>query len=106
MTLENRTPSLPIAVIDNPLLSRLVSLGIAAFLPQIFRYIRIPPEVKLEAEVSPNKVALFDLLDSSRDFFIDCFEADITNKEFLKTILGAGEAAAIAQAEITYSIVL
>ena len=106
MNPKNRTPSLPIAVIDNPLLSRLFSLGIAAFLPQIFRYIRIPPEVKLEAEASPNKAELFDLLNSSRDFFMDCFEADITNKEFLKTILGAGEAAAIAQAEITSSVVL
>jgi predicted nucleic acid-binding protein len=106
MPSENRTPSLPIAVIDNPLLSRLVSLEIAVFLPQIFDHIRIPPEVKLEAEASPNKEELFDLLDTGRDFFVDCFEADITNKEFLKTILGAGEAAVIAQAEITYSVVL
>ena len=95
-----------VAVIDNTLLSRLVALDIAVFLPFIFKQIRIPPEVRSDAERSLNKEELINLLNESRDFFIDCFEADVTNKEILKTILDEGEAAVIAQAEITESVVI
>jgi len=103
---NEKSAGLPTAVIDNTLLSRLVALKIAVFLPSIFEQIRIPPEVKSEAEQSPNKEELLSLLNESTDFFIDCFEADITNKEFLKTILHEGEAAVIAQAEATLSVVI
>ncbi len=103
---DEKSAGLSVAVIDNTLLSRLVALGIAVFLPQIFEQIRIPPEVRREAERSPNNEELINLLNESNDFFIDCFEADITNKEILKTILDEGEASVIAQAEITESVVI
>ena len=106
MSPDEKPVGLSVAVIDNTLLSRLFALGIAAFLPQIFKQIRIPPEVRCEAERGPNNKELVDLLNESNDFFIDCFEADITNKEFLKTTLDEGEAAVIAQAEITISVVI
>lgn len=103
---DEKPVGLAVAVIDNTLLSRLVALEIAVFLPLIFDQIRIPPEVKREAERSPNRAELIKLLDESKDFFIDCFEADITNREILKTILDDGEAAVIAQAEATLSVVI
>lgn len=106
MALHEKPVGLPVAVVDNTLLSRLVALNIAVFLPLIFDQIRIPPEVKREAERSPNNKELLDLLNESKDFFVDCFEADITNKEILKTILDEGEAAVIAQAEATLSVVI
>lgn len=106
MTSHEKPVGLPVAVIDNTLLSRLVALDIAVFLPLIFDQIRIPPEVKREAERSPNNEELLSLLNESKDFFVDCFEADITNKEILKTILYEGEAAVIAQAEATLSVVI
>ena len=98
--------SLQTAVIDNTLLSRLTGLNIAVLLPTIFEQIRVPPEIKLEAKLSPNGEKVLTLLNESNDFFIDCYEADITNKEFLKTILDHGEAAVIAQAEATDSVVI
>ena len=97
------TSSLPVVVIDNTLLSRLTQLGISPLLPSIFQQIRIPPEVRSEAANSPVGKEVFDLLNESSDFFIDCHEADITNKEILKTIVDEGEAAVIAQAEATLS---
>lgn len=106
MPSDEKPAGLSVAVIDNTLLSRLVALDIAVFLPFIFEQIRIPPEVRREAQRSPCKKELLGLLNEGSDFFIDCFEADITNKEILKTILGEGEAAVIAQAEITVSVVI
>lgn len=106
MPRNRKTVGLPIAVIDNTLLSRLAELELAKFLPYIFKQIRIPPEVKSEAYKGRNKRRLRNLLNENSGFFIDCFEADIANKEILKTIVDEGEAAAIAQAEATDSVII
>lgn len=97
---------LPLAVIDNTLLSRLAALDIAEFLPLIFRQILIPPEVRREAYKAPNKRRLRNLLNEQPDFFVICKEEDESTKELLKLILDEGEAAVIAQAEVTKSTVL
>jgi predicted nucleic acid-binding protein len=96
----------PIAVIDSTLLSRLAELNLADSLPYIFKQIRIPPEVRREAYKAPNKKRLRNLLNDLTGFFIDCHETDIVNQEFLKTIVDAGEAAVIAQAKATNSVVI
>lgn len=49
MGLHSKQRGLPSAVIDNTLLSRLVSLDVAELLPYLFKRILIPPEVKREA---------------------------------------------------------
>lgn len=99
---------LPIAVIDNTLLTRLKKVGLAEKLPFIFKQIRIPPEVRSEAYRGRNKRELKNLLDGSGNFFVKCLECDIANKEILKTVpkLHEGEAAAIAQAEATHSVLI
>jgi predicted nucleic acid-binding protein len=99
---------LPFAVIDNTLLSRLVALEIAEFLPWVFKRILIPPEVKREAYKAPHKGKrrLQKLVREMAGFFVDCYEADEGVKEFLKADFGSGEAAAIAQASHTDSILL
>ena len=88
---------LPIAVIDNTLLTRLVLLEIADFLPWLFKQVRIPPEVKREAYKAPHKGKrrLRKLIAEQAGFFIDCHEADEGVKEILKADLGDGEAAAL-----------
>jgi predicted nucleic acid-binding protein len=106
MPRKSKTVGLPVAVIDNTLLSRLAELGLAKLLPYIFKQIRIPPEVKREAYRGGNKRRLRNLLNENNGFFIDCWEADIVNKEILKTIVDKGEAAVIAQAEATNSVVI
>jgi predicted nucleic acid-binding protein len=106
MDRNGKTAGLPVAVIDNTLLSRLAELEMAKFLPYIFKQIRIPPEVKREAYKGRNKRRLKNLLNESSGFFVDCLEADIANKEILKTIVDEGEAAAIAQAEATDSAII
>jgi predicted nucleic acid-binding protein len=100
--------SLPHAVIDNTLLSRLVELEVAIFLPLLFKTIRIPREVKREAYASPHKGKrrLQKLFREMAGFFIDCLEADELIKEYLKADLDVGEAAAIAQADYTRSVLL
>jgi uncharacterized protein len=97
---------LPTAVIDNTLLSRLTRLGITERLPWIFARILIPVEVRNEAFKAPNKKRLRNLLNEMNDFFVLCSEDDILVKEFLKTLLDEGEAAAIAQAEFTESALI
>ena|SRR5437762_4776090 len=99
---------LPIAVIDNTLLTRLVLLEIADFLPWLFKQVRIPPEVKREAYKAPHKGKrrLRKLIAEQAGFFIDCHEADEGVKEILKADLGDGEAAAIAQADYMKSVLL
>lgn len=52
---RSKHEGLPTAVIDNTLLTRLVSLEVANFLPYLFKYILIPPEVKREAYKAPSK---------------------------------------------------
>lgn len=106
MPRQSKTIGLPVAVIDNTLLSRLAELGLANFLPYIFKQIRIPPEVKREAYKARNKKRLRNLLNENSGFFVDCYEADIGIKEILKTIVDEGEAAVIAQAEATNSVVI
>ena len=108
MSGKTKHKGLPVAVIDNTLLSRLAELGLVELLPYIFKQIRIPPEVKREAYKGRNKKRLRNLLNENSGFFIDCYEADIANKEILKTIKGIdeGEAAVIAQAEATNSVVI
>jgi predicted nucleic acid-binding protein len=99
---------LPLAVIDNSLLTRLVNLGIAEFLPNLFKYILIPPEVKREAYKAPHKGKrrLRKAIGEMGGFFVDCYEVDESIKVILKADLDEGEAAAIAQAEFTESILL
>src|SRR5262245_2981508 len=99
---------LPHAVIDNTLLSRLVELDLAEFLPFLFKLILIPPEVKQEAYRTPHGIRrrLRKLIRESSGFFVNCRQVDASVKEILKADLDAGEAAAIAQAEGTNSVLL
>jgi len=97
---------LPDAVIDTTLLSRLAALGLAKSLPLIFRQIRVPLEVRREAYKASNKRRLRNLLNEMNDFFNDCREAEKGIKEVLAFVLDEGEAAVIAQAEITNSAVI
>src|SRR5690242_15587766 len=101
MPRKKTSPGLPYAVIDNTLLSRLVALEVAIFLPLLFKRIRIPREVKREAYASPHKGKrrLQKLIREMAGFFVDCPEADELIKNFLMADLDAGEAAAIAQAD-------
>ncbi|HEY0078357.1 MAG TPA: hypothetical protein VGB73_06895 [Pyrinomonadaceae bacterium] len=108
MTRRSKQRGLPTAVIDNTLLTRLVQLEIAQFLPFLFKKILIPPEVKREAYKAPHKGKrrLQKLVNEMAGFFVDCYEADELIKAYLKVDLGEGEAAAIAQADYTQSILL
>ena len=96
------------AVIDNTLLSRLVELQIAIYLPLVFRKILIPPEVRREAyrARSKGKRRLRKLVGEMAGFFVHCTEADELIKNFLMADLDSGEAAAIAQADYTRSVLL
>ncbi len=97
------TPRMPVAVIDNTLLSRLNFLDLTEKLTFVFKQIRIPPEVRKEAYRGPNRKELKNLLEASGGFFVFCKEFDPNNKAVLETMPGIdkGEAAAIAQAEAT-----
>lgn len=110
MSRKRKSIGTPTAVIDNTLLSRLADLELIESLPQIFKRIRIPPEVKREAfdirKKGRYKKRLRNLLSENKGFFIDCFEADIVVKELLKIEIDEGEAAVIAQAEATKSVVI
>ena len=99
---------LPVAVIDNTLLTRLVNLEIAQFLPLLFKLVLIPPEVKREAYKAPHKGKrrLRKLVREMAGFFVDCYEADVFTKDFLKADFGEGEAAAIAQADYRKAVLL
>jgi predicted nucleic acid-binding protein len=98
----------PVAVIDTTLLTRLVRLDIAKFLPLLFKHILIPPEVKREAYKSPHKGKrpLRNLIGEMSGFFIDCNEVDEGVKLILQADLDEGEAAALAQADYTGSVLL
>ena len=108
MARRSKRRGLPVAVIDTTLLTRLVKLEIADFLPLLFKQILIPPEVKQEAYKAPErgKRRLRKLINEMAGFFVDCREADKLITEYLKADLGEGEAAAIAQADYTQSILL
>lgn len=99
---------LPVAVIDNTLLCRLVDLDVAEFLPLVFKLILIPPEVRREAYRSRHggRRRLRNLIREMAGFFVDCREVDESIREFLKADLDEGEAAAIAQADIKESALL
>ncbi|HEX8845047.1 MAG TPA: DUF3368 domain-containing protein [Pyrinomonadaceae bacterium] len=101
MAQHSKQRGLPLAVIDNTLLSRLVRLEVAQFLPLLYKQILIPPEVKREAYKAPHKgkQRLRKLLNEMAGFLVDCVEADEGVKLILKADLGEGEAAAIAQAD-------
>lgn len=106
-----RSPSqrgLPLAVIDNTLLSRLVDLEIAESLPWVFKLILIPPEVKREAyrKRHGGRRRLRNLIRESSGFFVNCREVDASIRDFLKADLDDGEAAAIAQADFKNAILL
>lgn|GEM_PF-1215853 len=103
-----RRRGLPLAVIDNTLLSRLVSLEVAQFLPLLYKHILIPPEVKREAYKAPHKGKrrLQKLVNEMKGFFVDCYEADELVKNYLQADLDEGEAAAIAQADYKQSHLL
>lgn len=108
MARQSKRGGLPNAVIDNTLLTRLVKLEIADFLPLLFKRIRIPPEVKREAYKAPEKGKrrLRKVINEMTGFFVDCREVDRFTFEFLKADLDEGEAAAIAQADYTQSVLL
>jgi predicted nucleic acid-binding protein len=108
MARHSQRGGLPIAVIDTTLLTRLVGLEIAQFLPFLFKQVLIPPEVKREAYKAPHKGKrrLRKLVAEMTGFFVDCYEADELVKSYLKADLGEGEAAAIAQADYRQSAVL
>src|SRR5262245_22143915 len=99
---------LPIAVIDNTLLTRIVFLEVAQFLPLIYKQILIPVEVKKEAYRAPHKGKrrLRKLIKEMTGFFVDCTDGDDVIKQILQADLDAGEAAAIAQADYTKAHVL
>ncbi len=99
---------LPTAVIDNTLLTRLVALEVAELLPLLFKQILIPPEVKREAYKAPGrgKRRLRKLIGEMGSYFVNCNEADEVIKIILNVDLDEGEAAVIAQAEYTGSVVL
>jgi len=99
---------LPLAVIDNTLLSRLVDLDLAEYLPWVFKVILIPPEVKREAYRARHggRRRLRNLIRETSGFFVDCREVDASTRDFLKADLDEGEAAAIAQADYKDAILL
>jgi hypothetical protein len=99
---------LPIAVIDNTLLTRLIQLEIVEFLPFIFQKILIPIEVQKESYKARNKhkQRLRKIIGEMKGFFEICNKDDFLNKEILKTLLDLGEASAIAQAEYTKSAII
>src|SRR5262249_977589 len=92
---------LPIAVIDNTLLTRLDALGVADFLPSLYKQILIPAEVKREAFKAPHKGKrrLQKIINEMGGFIAVCTEADEGVKLILLADLDEGEAAAIAQAD-------
>lgn len=106
MTVKRR--GLPIAVIDNTFLSRLVRLNVAELLPLLFKQVLIPREVKREAYKAPGRAKrpLRRLIGEMGAFFVDCDRADEVIKNILKVDLDEGEAAVIAQAEHTGSVAL
>src|SRR5258708_39877330 len=79
---------LPLAVIDNTLLSRLVDLELAESLPWVFKLILIPPEVKREAyrKRHGGRRRLRNLIRESSGFFVNCREVDAVIRDFLKEI--------------------
>ncbi len=106
-----RSPSkrgLPLAVIDNTLLSRLIDLELAESLPWVFKLILIPPEVKREAYRTRHggRRRLRNLIRESSGFFVNCREVDSSIRDFLKADLDDGEAAAIAQADFRDAVLL
>lgn len=108
MPRHKTSPGLPYAVTDNTLLSRLVELNIAPFLPLLFKQILIPPEVRREAYKAPHKgkKRLQKLIKEMAGFFIECKEVDELTKNYLAADLDNGESAAIAQADKTQSVLL
>ena len=99
---------LPLAVIDNTLLSRLVDLELAESLPWLFKLILIPPEVRREAYRARHggRRRTRNLIREASGFFVNCREVDASIRDFLKADLDAGEAAAIAQADFKNAILL
>src|SRR5947209_5167531 len=99
---------LPVAVIDTTLLSRLTDLALAEFLPLVFKFILIPPEVRREAyrRRHGGRRRLRNLIREMSGFFVNCQEADLNVKQILMADLDTGEAAAIAQADKTQSMLL
>ncbi len=92
---------LPLAVIDNTLLTRLDALEVADRLPFLYKQILIPSEVKREAYKAPHKGKrrLQKLINEMGGFIVVCTEADEVVKNILQADLDEGEAAAIAQAD-------
>src|SRR5262252_2013059 len=96
-----KRPRLPLAVIDNTLLTRLDGLEVAQYLPLLYKQLLIPPEVKREAYKAPHrgKRRLRKLINEMAGFIVVCTEFDELVKNYLQADLDEGEAAAIAQAD-------
>src|SRR5262249_9220827 len=96
-----RGRGLPLAVIDNTLLTRLDALGVADRLPLLYKQVLIPPEVKREAFKAPHKGKrrLQKIINEMGGFIAVCTEVDEVVKNILQADLDEGEAAAIAQAD-------
>lgn len=92
---------LPIAVIDNTLLSRLLELGLADQLSFLFSRIHIPADVKREASKAPGRVRrrLKKLMRENPLFWHNCTEEDSDVRTLLTEELDPGEVAVIAQVE-------
>jgi predicted nucleic acid-binding protein len=102
MARQKKGRGLPLAVIDNTLLTRLDSLDVAKHLPWLYKQILIPAEVKREAFKAPHKGKrrLQKLINvEMHGFLVVCTEADEVVKNILQADLDDGEAAAIAQAD-------
>jgi hypothetical protein len=80
---------LPLAVIDNTLLTRLDSLEVAQFLQLLYEQILIPPEVKREAYKAPHKGKrrLQKLINDMAGFIVVCTEVDELVKNYLQADL-------------------
>lgn len=101
MAHRKKDRGLPLAVIDNTLLTRLDSLDVAKHLPWLYKQILIPTEVKREAFKAPHKGKrrLQKIIREMGGFIVTCAEADEFVKNYLQADLDEGEAAAIAQAD-------
>ena len=95
-------------VIDTTLLNYLGGLNLIPFLPLVVARVLVPPEVKKEVRAKGARVwrQINNEFNLMRGFFIDCYECNEETKLILTADLDIGEAAVIAQAEVTNAAVI